>query len=109
VNTTENPKTVQLRRYTIHEGELENFVAWWAERMPRVRAAHGFTVEFAYALPSTNEFVWAVSAPGDVAAFTEREKTYFASDLRRAAVDGIPQRVVSERIDYAEDVSVASA
>ena len=40
-------KTIQLRRYTLVEGEYDAFVAWWTEWMPRVRPAAGFTVEFA--------------------------------------------------------------
>lgn len=86
-------KTTQLRRYTLVDGEYDAFVEWWQEWMPKVRPAAGFTIEFAYGLPETNEFVWAVSAPGDEAAFVEREKTYMASDARTKAFEGVPQRV----------------
>ena len=77
-------KTIQLRRYTLVEGEYDAFVSWWGEWMPKVRPASGFAIEFAYGLRETNEFVWAVSAPGDEASFLEREKTYLASDDRAA-------------------------
>ena len=29
-------KTIQLRRYTLVEGEYDAFVAWWTEWMPKV-------------------------------------------------------------------------
>ncbi|MFB7893036.1 hypothetical protein ACFC1I_12615 [Microbacterium sp. NPDC056044] len=86
-------KTTQLRRYTLVEGEYDAFVAWYTEWMPRVRPAAGFTIEFAYGLPETNEFVWAVSAPGDADAFAALEQAYLASDARAEAFDGVPQRV----------------
>ena len=91
-------KTIQLRRYTLVEGEYDAFVAWYAEWMPRVRPAAGFTIEFAYGVPETNEFVWAVSAPGDADAFEALEQAYIASDARAEAFDGVPQRVAEYNI-----------
>ena len=73
-------RTIQLRRYTLVDGEYDAFLAWWQEWMPRVRPAAGFTIEFAYGLPETNEFVWAVSAEGDEEAFLAREQAYLASE-----------------------------
>jgi hypothetical protein len=91
-------KTTQLRRYTLVEGEYDDFVAWWKEWMPRVRPAAGFTIEFAYGLPETNEFVWAVSAEGDEEAFLALEKEYLASGARGEAFAGLPQRVAEYNI-----------
>lgn len=91
-------KTIQLRRYTLVDGEYDAFVAWWTEWMPRVRPAAGFEIEFGYGLRETNEFVWAVSAPGDEEAFLAREKEYLASDARAAAFEGVPQRVAEYNI-----------
>ena len=96
-------KTIQLRRYTLVDGEYDAFVAWWQQWMPKVRPAAGFTIEFAYGLPETNEFVWAVSAPGDEAAFVEREKTYMASDARAEAFAGVPQRVAEYDIRLVDE------
>lgn len=93
-------KTIQLRRYTLVDGEYDAFVAWWEGCMPRVRPAAGFTIEFAYGIPETNEFVWAVSAPGDEDAFVALEKEYMASDARTQAVDGVPQRVAEYNIRF---------
>jgi hypothetical protein len=86
-------RTVQLRRYRIVAGELEAFLAWWRERLVPARAAHGFTVEFAYTIPETDEFVWAVSVAGDREAFRRIDEGYAASPERAAAFDGVPQRI----------------
>ncbi|WP_019179402.1 hypothetical protein [Microbacterium yannicii] len=101
-------KTIQLRRYTLVEGEYDAFVAWWKGCMPRVRPAAGFTIEFAYGLPETSEFVWAVSAEGDEEAFLALEKEYMASDARAEVFAGVPQRVAEYNIRFVEDAARAS-
>lgn len=97
-------KTIQLRRYTLVEGEYDAFVAWWREWMPRVRSEAGFAIEFAYGLPASSEFVWAVSAPGDEADFAGREAAYMASDARAEAFAGVPQRVAEQKVSFVDDV-----
>ncbi|GAA4061860.1 hypothetical protein [Agromyces indicus] len=97
-------KTVQLRRYTLVDGEYDAFVAWWTQWMPRVRSEAGFTIEFAYGIREANQFVWAVSAPGDAEAFVAREQEYLASDARAAAFDGVPQRVAVYDIALVDDL-----
>ncbi|WP_395243823.1 hypothetical protein ACGGZK_17110 [Agromyces sp. MMS24-K17] len=96
-------KTIQLRRYRLHEGTYDDFLAWWEGSMPVVRPAAGFAIEFAYGLRETNEFVWAVSAPGDREAFLAREAEYLASDARAAVFDGVPQRVAEYVIGFVDD------
>ena len=91
-------RTIQLRRYTLVDGEYDAFVAWWEGCMPRVRPAAGFEIEFAYGLPASNEFVWAVSAEGDEEAFLALEKEYMASDARAEVFAGVPQRVAEHNI-----------
>ena len=41
-------RTIQLRRYTLVDGEYDAFVAWWQAWMPQVRPGAGFAIEFAY-------------------------------------------------------------
>jgi hypothetical protein len=94
-------RTIQLRRYTLVDGEYDAFVDWWEAWMPRVRPAAGFRIEFAYGLPATNEFVWAVSAEGDEEAFLALEKEYLASDIRAEAFAGVPQRVAVSTTTFA--------
>jgi len=52
----------QLRRYTIAEGQMDRFVAWFPNIIP-AREAYGFTVDWAYADREHNQFVWSVSTP----------------------------------------------
>lgn len=88
-------RTVQLRRYRIVEGELPAFVEWWRTRLLPARRAFGFVLETALVVPETDEFVWAVSAAGDEAAFRTLDAAWTASPERVAAFDGVPQRVAS--------------
>jgi hypothetical protein len=99
-------RTVQLRRYTLVEGEYDAFLAWWYIWMPKVRPAAGFTIDFAYGLRETNEFVWAVSAEGDAEAFLAREKEYMASAARAEAFEGVPQRVAVHNVMLVSDVQL---
>ncbi len=99
-------RTVQLRRYTLVDGEYDAFVAWWQAWMPKVRAAAGFAIDFAYGLRETNEFVWAVSAEGDQAAFLAREAEYMVSAPRAEAFDGLPQRVAVYNVRFVDDTYV---
>jgi hypothetical protein len=99
-------RTVQLRRYTLVDGEYEAFVDWWDRNMQRVRNAAGFEIEFAYGLPETNEFVWAVSAEGDEETFLALEKDYMASDARAEIFVGVPQRVAEYNVAFVTHRSV---
>lgn len=98
-------KTIQLRTYTIVDGEFDAFLSWWREWMPRVRAEAGFDIEFAYAVRESNQFVWAVSVPGDEAAFVELETTYLASKERAAAFAGQPQRIAFSDVTLVESLA----
>jgi hypothetical protein len=98
-------KTIQLRRYTLVEGEYDAFLAWWREWMPRVRTQAGFTIDFAYGLPETDEFIWAVSAEGDREAFLALEETYMSSDARAQAFDGVPQRVAEYNVRFVDGIA----
>ncbi|MBW4040591.1 MAG: hypothetical protein HIU86_00475 [Acidobacteria bacterium] len=88
-------RTVQLRRYRIVEGELPAFLDWWRSRLLPARQAFGFRLESAFVVPATDEFVWAVSAAGDEAAFALLDAAWAASPERVVAFDGVPQRVAS--------------
>lgn len=100
-------KTIQLRRYTLVDGEYDDFVAWWRDAMPAVRPPAGFAIEFAYGTRESNEFVWAVSVPGDRAEFARREEAYLASPERAAVFEGVPQRVAVYDIRYVDDDALA--
>ena len=97
-------KTVQLRRYELAPGVLDDFVAWFSSRLVPARTSSGFTVEFAYADREVDEFTWAVRAPGDAEAFLALEADYLASDARAAAFAGEPQRVAVSHVRLVEPV-----
>jgi hypothetical protein len=74
---------VQLRRYEIKPGEMEQFLE--AVRAAFVvREQYGFAVAFALVDEENNEFVWAVTHDGDFAA---AEEAYYASPERAGLPD----------------------
>lgn len=101
-------KTVQLRRYTIQEGEFDAFAAWWVSEMPTLREAFGFTIEFAYGIPQTREFIWAVGVAGSAKRFAEVEARYLASAERAAVMGAIPERVAERNIRLVTEVQGAT-
>jgi NIPSNAP len=84
--------SVQLRRYQIKPGEMDDFVKWWPGVLP-AREQYGFDVLFAFVDESTNQFVWAVRHEGDSEDFDAAEKTYLASPERAAVFAGVPSRI----------------
>ena len=98
-------RTIQLRRYMIAEGEMDAFLAWFRSTLLPARDRWGFTLEFAYAIRDSAEFVWATSLPGDAAAFRAIEAEYMASPERAAAFAGQPQRVLSMQLDFVEPLA----
>lgn len=95
--------TVQLRRYELHDGMMDDFVAWWPAII-EVRAKYGFKVQFGYADRETNQFVWAVTFDGDEAAFRAAEAVYTASPERAAVFEGQPTRVATLHLALVEQV-----
>lgn len=98
-------RTVQLRRYSLKPGQLPDFVAWFTERLVPARLAHGFMVEFAYAVPESDEFVWAVAVAGDADKFRAVDERYTASPERAAAFEGVPDRVETAALVFVQPVA----
>jgi hypothetical protein len=96
--------TTQLRRYVLKPGEADAFVEWWRSTIPELRARFGMAVSFAYLDTDANEFIWAVSAPGDRDEFARIERTYLDSPDRTAAFENLPERVASARVGLAERI-----
>ena len=71
---------MQLRRYEIKPGEMEQFLEAVRAAFP-VREQYGFGVAFALVDEERNEFTWAVTHDGD---FTTAEADYYASPERAA-------------------------
>jgi len=81
--------TIQLRRYTVEPGRMNDFVEWWHSIVPP-RAKYGFRVVFAYADEENDQFVWAVEHDGD---FDAAEAEYMASPERAEAFATNPKVV----------------
>lgn len=81
--------TIQLRRYTIEEGRMDDFLTWWRSIL-EPRAQHGFRVTSAYADDEHSEFVWTVAHDGD---FDAAEAAYMGSNERAVAMASNPNVV----------------
>ena len=98
--------TVQLRRYLIDPGRMDDFLAWFPALLP-VREQYGFRVLFALAEREHSTFTWAVATDGDEAAFTERSDTYQTSPERAAVFETFPRCITSMEIGFVEDALAA--
>lgn len=78
--------TIQLRRYTVQPGRMDDFISWW-HSIVGPREKYGFRVVFAYADDENNQFVWAVAHDGD---FDGAEAEYMASPERAEAFSTNP-------------------
>ncbi len=96
-------RTVQLRRYRLFPEVVEEFLEWWRSPFFAAREAAGFRIEFGVFVPESGEFVWAVSAPGDRAAFEALEQAWMTSPERERIFEGRPPWNESVQIDFVED------
>lgn len=70
---------MQLRRYRIKEGKLNQFVEEWRIGVVPLREEFGFTIVGAWSVPETNEFLWMIEHDD----FDEADRNYYESDARR--------------------------
>ena len=89
-------RAVQLREYTIREGDLERFVAEWQTHLAPLRRSIGFEILGAWTVPDEHRFIWLLSHPDGWDAFAEGDKAYFASPERKA-FDPDPARLIEEQ------------
>ncbi len=94
--------TIQLRRYAIEPGRMDDFIAWWRSIL-EPRAKYGFRLAFAYADEEHSEFVWAVEHDGD---FDGAEAEYTASPERAKAFESNPNVVKSMVVSKVRAVEV---
>lgn len=92
---------LQLRRYQIAPGAMDDFVTWWRTLVP-ARRQYGFEVVFACVDESTNQFTWAVRHDGDFEAVEER---WMVSPERTALFEGTPKRIDEAFITMVQDVT----
>ncbi len=84
----------EIRIYTINRGQLGEFVRAWQQGIYPLRVRHGFTIEGAWILEKTNQFVWILSHAGDEEAFFVNEAAYYES-TERGALDPDPQQYIA--------------
>ena len=70
---------LQLRRYRIKKGKLDQFAEEWRIGVVPLREEFGFTVLGAWSLPEASEFVWVVGHED----FEEADRSYYESDARQ--------------------------
>lgn len=76
----------QMRLYQVKEGRLEAFMQGWLAGVPRLRRAHGFSIDGAWLDEEQRRFVWLLSFPGDRTTFEEAEQRYHDSPERMALI-----------------------
>lgn len=75
--------TVQLRIYTINKGALQTFAREWEEKIKPLRIKLGFSIDGAWTVEATNQFVWIMSYDGPH-AWADLDRAFFDSEERRA-------------------------
>jgi hypothetical protein len=95
--------TVQLRRYQVEPGRMDDFLAWFPGLAP-VRAQYDFRLLFGYVDDANDTFTWAVEHDGDEATFLEAEATYNASPERAQVFESFPKCIAGMEVGFVHDV-----
>jgi hypothetical protein len=98
--------TTQLRRYQIDPEVFDEWVEWWRTVLVPARAEFGFEVGAGYTVPGTHDFVWLVSAPVERDAFERLDEDWENSAVRLKALETIPRKVLSARLEIVEPVEL---
>lgn len=88
----------QVRRYRVAEGKLDAFVDAWRSGVVPLRQNFGFTIEGAWSIPETNEFVWVMSFDGPE-GFAAADAAYYESD-ERSTLDPNPTVFLENHITH---------
>jgi ribosome biogenesis SPOUT family RNA methylase Rps3 len=96
-------KTIQLRRYQIEPGRLEEFKTWVNLEVLPIRRQFGFEVEFMYVDDKNSEFIWAVSVQGSQDDFLELENRYDVSEERVIAGAKRPDCLMSVDVRFVQE------
>jgi hypothetical protein len=91
---------LQLRRYEIRPGAMEDFVDAWGD-LASIRRRHGFTIVAAVVDEDASEFVWIVHHPGD---FADAERIYYADAEREVVGARASPHVVRAHVSMVHDV-----
>ena len=83
----------QMRLFTINRGKLDDFVKAWLKGVYPLRLKHGFTIPAAWAVPETNQFMWALCYEGPE-EWDAKEAAYYGSE-ERGALDPDPRQLIA--------------
>lgn len=70
---------VQIRRYRITEGRLDQFATEWKAGVVPLRERFGFSIQSAWTISERSEFVWILEHPD----FATADHAYYESDDRK--------------------------
>ena len=90
--------TAQLRLYTINRGDLQQFAKEWKEKIYPLRRKLGFSIEAAWTIEETNQFVWLLRLEEDE-GWQEKDQAYYASPERKA-MDPDPARLIARAEEF---------
>ncbi|HLF90470.1 MAG TPA: NIPSNAP family protein [Anaerolineales bacterium] len=85
---------LQLRTYTLHPGNLNEFVQLFHDQIAPLRQKVGFTIAAAWTAPETNQFIWLMAYEGSDDWETMNRK-YFDSP-ERAAMSPNPSELIAK-------------
>ena len=69
----------QLRSYVVKQGEMDEWLTEWRDKVVPLRRKFGFEVVGAWVIEEESRFVWIVGHDGD---FLARNDDYYASPER---------------------------
>lgn len=93
----------QIRRYQIASGEMDEFVALWRNGVVPLRRRLGFTVECAWVIEDSNEFLWIIGYEGPEGLAAANE-SYYASEERKSMSPDPAQLILGGSHDMARRV-----
>jgi len=96
-------RTVQIRTYTVRDGQLDAWVERWRTLIVPLRREFGFEVHGSWVDRDRNAHVWVISYAGEQ-SFAEANAAYWASPRRDALGVDPKEFLVGEEIREVEQV-----
>ena len=89
---------VQLRLYTINQGNLRQFADEWKKNVMPLRIEDGFQSDGAWIVEETNQFVWLLRYEG-AESWEVKEAAYYSSAARKAVAPN-PARLIARPEEF---------
>ncbi len=88
----------QVRIYTVNHGKMDEFVKVWLQGVAPIRKQIGFTIENAFIIRETNQFVWIIGYDGPE-EWAVKDREYFNSPERKK-LDPDPAQLIARTEQY---------